>query len=294
MRIRGLVGVFMILLFSLSGAEAYTVVFKSGKTLEGTLISETASTILIKDASGFQLSLKKNVLNLERMSELNAAQASPAVQPAPPVPAAPPSKKTPSVAKGQKVFTNADVPGATPPAEPPAQPEGEPSAPADQVQTPEKPESPATPVAPVEPKAPKSVTPSKNDGKVFTNDDVVPPEPKPAKDLVLPAAPAEEKPNTACLSTDEPGSALRSRRFLCSGLEGGSNPAFKNVARFICADRWNRRKLGSCRQHGQRFEAICPGLHDRSNSDRNLDQCFAAARFAGSFAIKVVHRSAWQ
>ena len=185
MRIRGLVGVFMILLFSLSGAEAYTVVFKSGKTLEGTLISETASTILIKDASGFQLSLKKNVLNLERMSELNAAQASPAVPPASPVPAAPPAKKTPSVAKGQKVFTNADVPGATPPAEPPAQPEGEPSAPADQVQTPEKPESPATPVAPVEPKAPKSVTPSKNDGKVFTNDDVVPPEPKPA-------APAEE------------------------------------------------------------------------------------------------------
>ena len=263
------------------------MVFKSGKTLEGTLISETASTILIKDASGFQLSLKKNVLNLERMSELNAAQATPAVPPASPVPGAPPAKKTPSVAKGQKVFTNADVPGATPPAEPSAQPEGEPSAQADQVQTPEKPESPATPVAPVEPKAPKSVTPSKNDGKVFTNDDLVPPEPKPA-------APAEEKPNTAGFSTDEPVSALRSRRFLCSGLEGGSNPAFKNVARFIGADRWNRRKLGSCRQHGQRFEAICPGLHDRSNSDRNLDQCFAAARFARSFAMKLLHRSAWQ
>jgi hypothetical protein len=173
----------IIVLLFLSGAEAYTVVFKSGRTLDGTLISETASTILFKDASGIQVSLKKSLLNLDRMAELNAPQAAPATPSAPPEPAVAPVPATAKKpAKGQKVFTNADIPGATPP-EQPTQPEETPSAPTDQAQTPEKPETEPTP--PVPPVAPKPAS-SKKEGKVFTNDDVVPPpEPKPE-------SPAEE------------------------------------------------------------------------------------------------------
>ena len=66
---------------SLFRAEAYTVIFKSGKIMTGTLISETADTIIFKDDKGFQFSLKKTSLDLEKMTEANAVKpAAPVLQ----------------------------------------------------------------------------------------------------------------------------------------------------------------------------------------------------------------------
>lgn len=49
----------------------YTVVLKNGKTMKGSLVSETADTVIFKDSSGVQYSLKKANLDLAKMTELN-------------------------------------------------------------------------------------------------------------------------------------------------------------------------------------------------------------------------------
>ncbi|MCI0444674.1 hypothetical protein L0152_15890 [bacterium] len=59
--------------------ETYTVILKNGKMMKGYLLSENAEMIVFKDDKGLQYSLKKTVLDLEKMKEAN-------VPPAPPVP----------------------------------------------------------------------------------------------------------------------------------------------------------------------------------------------------------------
>lgn len=191
---RALICASLILLLYFSGAEGYTVVFKSGKMLEGQLISENADSIVFKVDSGLQLSLKKSALDLAKMAELNAASAVPGVQLAT-------TAKPGPVKKEPKVYTNADIPGATqspvdaagaeeagPESQPPAAPT-EPG-PATEVPLPaapamppapaaqSTPAAPAMPAAPSRPAIPKSSSAGKQP-KVFTNEDVVPAAPNP-------------------------------------------------------------------------------------------------------------------
>jgi len=73
----------------------YTVVTTSGKRIQGRLLSDQESTILIQDASGVLISFKKELLNLEAMELENSHQAS-----LPGKPEEHPSKKAaPSIAE---------------------------------------------------------------------------------------------------------------------------------------------------------------------------------------------------
>jgi hypothetical protein len=198
---RGLILLSLVLFLSLSGAESYTVVLKSGKTLEGTFISETVSSIIFKDASGSQLSLKKSTLDLVKMGELNAASPDPTKPPAPPVPASPP-KKSQAPKQNVKIFTNADLPGAAP--NPEENINDQPVPPSEPVPTPETPAAtpvpaesakPASSAVPVVP--PKSAVSTNKDGKkVFTNEDVVPAPPRTETAPAEPS-PAQPAPQTA-------------------------------------------------------------------------------------------------
>lgn len=62
--------------------EPYTVILKNGKVMKGHLLSENAELIVFKDNQGLQYSLKKSVLDLEKMKDANI----PPEPPAPPVP----------------------------------------------------------------------------------------------------------------------------------------------------------------------------------------------------------------
>lgn len=97
-------------------AEAYTVVMKNGKTIKGTVISETADGLVFKDESGLQYSLKKSNLDLEKMEEANKPQAAPAPPPpadssatpsSPTEPAQPPAP--PQTPKPARVYTQEDI-----------------------------------------------------------------------------------------------------------------------------------------------------------------------------------------
>ncbi len=61
--------------------ETYTVILKNGKMMKGHLLSENAEMIVFKDDKGLQYSLKKTVLDLEKMKEANMAPASPVTEP---------------------------------------------------------------------------------------------------------------------------------------------------------------------------------------------------------------------
>lgn len=96
----------LLLLSMLSFGEGYTVILKTGKVLQGTLIAETEESVVFKDASGIQYSLKKKLLDLEKMKEANTA---PAVVPSEPAePTDPMSKPVPSK-KTSKVYTAKDI-----------------------------------------------------------------------------------------------------------------------------------------------------------------------------------------
>jgi hypothetical protein len=58
--------------------EPYTVILKNGKMMKGHLLYENGEMIVFKDDKGLQYSLKKSVLDLEKMKEAN--------QPPPPPP----------------------------------------------------------------------------------------------------------------------------------------------------------------------------------------------------------------
>jgi hypothetical protein len=86
-------------------AGAYTVILKNGKSMNGTLISETEQVILFKDEAGVQYSLKKNNLDLVKMSEANALKPETAA----PVAAAPVPVAEPEPKKKSRVYTKEDV-----------------------------------------------------------------------------------------------------------------------------------------------------------------------------------------
>ena len=94
---------FLILCIGVMSAAAYTVVLKNGKTMTGTLISETDQVILFKDDGGVQYSLKKANLDLAKMTEANAAP----VQPEPAAVTPPPAPEVPK--KKGRVYTKEDV-----------------------------------------------------------------------------------------------------------------------------------------------------------------------------------------
>src|SRR3990172_7813878 len=85
----------------LNQTDAYTVVLKSGKVINGTLISESADAIVFKDDSGIQYSLKKSSLDLGKMEQANAPKTEPA-QPEP-------TPEKPAEKKKAKVYTKEDV-----------------------------------------------------------------------------------------------------------------------------------------------------------------------------------------
>ena len=55
--------------------ETYTVILKNGKMMKGHLLSENSEMIVFKDDKGLQYSLKKTVLDLEKMKEANMPPA---------------------------------------------------------------------------------------------------------------------------------------------------------------------------------------------------------------------------
>src|SRR5262245_26824515 len=88
-------------------ANAYTVVLKkNGKALTGTLISEDDNSIVFKDDQGLQYSLKKSVLDLDKMKEANTPPPPP-----PPPPQEQPAETPKEPGKPAKVYTQADVEG---------------------------------------------------------------------------------------------------------------------------------------------------------------------------------------
>ena len=93
----------MLFFLTVAAADAYTVVLKNGKSMTGTLVSETADIILFKDDAGIQYSLKKANLDLTRMAEANAPQP----EPVPPQPVVETIKEQPK--KKGRVYTREDV-----------------------------------------------------------------------------------------------------------------------------------------------------------------------------------------
>lgn len=94
----------LLLLCMLSFSESYTVIFKTGKVLQGTLIAETDDSVVFKDDKGIQYSLKKKSLDVEKMKEANApVVATEPADPSIPAPSPAPSKKA------SKVYTSKDI-----------------------------------------------------------------------------------------------------------------------------------------------------------------------------------------
>ena len=98
--------IFFMLCVAIATCSAYTVVMKKGKMMTGTVISETDQVLVFKDNSGVQYSLKKSSLDLDKMTQANAAKAPeppPALEQPAATPAPEPSKKK------ARVYTKEDV-----------------------------------------------------------------------------------------------------------------------------------------------------------------------------------------
>jgi hypothetical protein len=80
---RAILSIVLVLLLTslLFSEETYTVILKNGKTMKGHLVSENSEMIIFKDAQGLQYSLKKSVLDLEKMKQANAPPEPPPVPP---------------------------------------------------------------------------------------------------------------------------------------------------------------------------------------------------------------------
>lgn len=80
---RAILSIVLVLLLTslLFSEEAYMVILKNGKSMKGHLVSENSDSIIFKDAQGLQYSLKKSVLDLEKMKQANTP---PEPQPPPP------------------------------------------------------------------------------------------------------------------------------------------------------------------------------------------------------------------
>lgn len=85
---RAILSTVLILLLTslLFSDEIYTVILKNGKMMKGHLVSENNEMIVFKDAQGLQYSMKKSLLDLEKMKAANAP-SQPVPEPIPePVP----------------------------------------------------------------------------------------------------------------------------------------------------------------------------------------------------------------
>lgn len=107
----------ILFLFTAQFACAYTVVLTSGKKIEGTLISDQQSTVVVRDSHGVLISLKKSLVDLV------GTQAANKQDPAPLVSNGRESKKTPSIVEialetknkrkgNSKTFTASDIDNA--------------------------------------------------------------------------------------------------------------------------------------------------------------------------------------
>ncbi|MCI0415777.1 hypothetical protein L0222_23635 [bacterium] len=73
--------ILILFLFIAQVSCAYTVVLNSGKKVEGTLISEQESTLVMKDSQGVLISLKKSLVDLKATSAANQQKAAPVISP---------------------------------------------------------------------------------------------------------------------------------------------------------------------------------------------------------------------
>lgn len=110
MRRHLLTSLFVLLIVPFVGAQAYTVVLKNGKVMKGTYVSETNDSLVFKDEKGFQYSLKKSLLDLEKMEEANKPPEPPPVAAElAPEPAPEPEPPPPAEKKPVRTFTTADI-----------------------------------------------------------------------------------------------------------------------------------------------------------------------------------------
>lgn len=70
-------GAFLIFLFCFSIADAFTVILKNGKNMEGTLLSEEPESIRFRDIYGVTYTLKKDLLNIPAMLDANPEKVKP-------------------------------------------------------------------------------------------------------------------------------------------------------------------------------------------------------------------------
>lgn len=100
-----ILNVLLIAVIAVATVHGYTVITKSGKIMQGgTLISETADTIVFRDAKGLQFSLKKSSLDLDKMKTANAP-------PPPPASKETANASTEEPKKAAKVYTANDIEG---------------------------------------------------------------------------------------------------------------------------------------------------------------------------------------
>ena len=72
MKIRGqhLVCILMLLFFA-AASQAYDVVLKNGKVVKGTVVSEDASLVVLQDADGLRINIKKTNIDVEKTQATN-------------------------------------------------------------------------------------------------------------------------------------------------------------------------------------------------------------------------------
>ena len=98
--------------------EPYTVILKNGKVIKGHLLSENSEMIVFKDNQGLQYSLKKSILDLEKMKEANLPPTPP---PPPPevIQTQPTAETTESTPAAAEVPEPVEVPAVEPAEVPP-------------------------------------------------------------------------------------------------------------------------------------------------------------------------------
>jgi hypothetical protein len=95
-----------------SFAFAYSVILKNGKTFEGTLVTDDAEKITIKDKDGVVLNFKKPSIDLEKTAEANKPAEKPAAEPPKETPATEKKDAAPKVnqpKKAGRVYTADDL-----------------------------------------------------------------------------------------------------------------------------------------------------------------------------------------
>jgi hypothetical protein len=99
----------LVLLFFAASIQAHEVVLRNGKVVKGTVVSEDDSMIVIQDADGLRINIKKANVDAEKTKAANPPAAKPVdpVEPAKPVSAAPKAKQ--EVRKPAKKLTEEDL-----------------------------------------------------------------------------------------------------------------------------------------------------------------------------------------